>query len=98
MDKKEFQQKFGAEAVLLMQNTTFHIALDVARESCPYTNGGGALEATSIIRNEGRMTGWMECLRFLKTIAKSEPEAPAVVPTSLYEDPNKIKSDRNTKK
>lgn len=97
MTKREFQKQFGDKAAELITNTTFHIALDVAREDCPYVAGGGALEATSIIRNEGRMTGWMECLRFLKTIAKSEPEAPAVVPTSLYEDPNKLKSDRNKK-
>lgn len=98
MTKREFQKQFGDKAAELMQNATFHIALDVAREDCPYVNGAGVSDATAIIRNEGRMTGWNEALRFLKTIAKSEPEAPAVVPTSLYEDPNKRKSDQNTKK
>lgn len=98
MTKREFQQKFGAEAATLMQNPTFHITLDVAREECPYANGGGAMEATSIIRNEGRITGWNECLKYLKTIARSEPEPPPVVHVGLYEDPTKTKSDRNTKK
>lgn len=100
MTKKEFQKQFGDKAAELMTNPAFLIALDVAREDCPYANGGSALEATSIIRNEGRVTGWMECLRFLKTIAKSEPDAPPVVQTPLYADPDarkNVQSDKNKK-
>lgn len=97
MTKREFQQKFSNEALQLTSNPAFHIALDVAREDCPYSNGGHATEATSIIRNEGRMTGWMECLRFLKSIMKSEPEAPPVKTGPLYEDPDKRKAEQNRK-
>lgn len=97
MTKRDFQSRFAVEAAKLVSDPTFHIALDVAREDCPYANGGNATEATSIIRNEGRMTGWNECLRFLKTIAKSEPEPPPVKQTALYEDPDKRKSDQNRK-
>lgn len=95
MTKREFQQKFGVEATQLVSTQAFHIALDVAREDCPYSNGGNVGDATSIIRNEGRMTGWNECLRFLKTISKSEPEAPTPKPVLPYADPDPRKSERN---
>jgi hypothetical protein len=97
MTKRDFQSRFGVEAAALVQNATYLIALDVAREDCPYSSGGNAMEATSIIRNEGRMTGWNECLKFLKTIARSEPELPKVVETPLYADPDKRKSEQNRK-
>lgn len=97
MNKREFQRQFGDKAAELLSSPTFHIALDVAREDCPYAAGGNATEATSIIRNEGRMTGWMECLKFLKTIAKSEPEPAPVVETRRYADPDPRKSEQNKK-
>jgi len=96
MTKRDFQQQFGAEAGQLVTNAVFRIALDVAREDCPYASGGNVAEPTSIIRNEGRMTGWMECLKFLKTIAKSEPEVAPPVAIPLYADPDPRKAERNT--
>lgn len=95
MTKKEFQRQFGDKAAELLSNPTFHIMLDVAREECPYTSGNTVNEATGIIRNEGRVTGWNECLRFLKTIAQSDPEPVTPKPIPLYADPAKSKSDQN---
>lgn len=97
MTKKEFQRQFGDKSAELLSNPTFHIALDVAREDCPYASGNTAFEATAIIRNEGRVTGWMECLKFLKTISRSEPEAPPVIEGPLYPDPDLRKTDTNRK-
>jgi len=97
MTKREFQQRFGAEAVALVQNATFIIALDVAREDCPYLPSKSGADATSIIRHDGLVEGWNECLKFLKTLARSEPEAPPVTQGPLYPDPEKIKSDKNQK-
>jgi hypothetical protein len=96
MTKKEYQQRFAKEAAALVSNPHYHITLDVAREECPYVGPGG-IDATSIIRNEGRIVGWMECLRFLKSISKSEPEPSAPKPAPLYPDPDKRKSDQNQK-
>lgn len=97
MNKREFQKQFGDKATELLSNPTFHIALDVAREDCPYVSGAGVADATAIIRNEGRMTGWNECLKFLKTIGKSDPEPAPVVETRRYSDPDPRKAEQNKK-
>lgn len=94
MNKREFQQKYAVEAGALLHNPHFQIALDVAREDCPYLEEK-AIDPTSIIRNEGKIQGWNACLKFLKTIAKSEIEPSAPKPTPLYGDPDKRKTDQN---
>ncbi len=97
MTKKEFQQKFGDKAVELLANPTFHIVLDVAREDCPFLPSKAGSDATSIIRHDGQVEGWMECLKFLKTIAKSEPEPTAPEVTPLYKDPSPRRPEQNKK-
>jgi len=96
MTKKEFQQKFGDKAAELLANPTYHIALDVAREDCPHLDDK-SIDATSIIRNEGKIQGWNGCLKFLKSLAKSEPEPPKPVEAPRYQDPDSRKSDQNKK-
>lgn len=95
MTKREFQKQFGDKAAELMSNPTFHIALDVAREDCKYIPSRAGIDATSIIRHDGLVEGWMECLNFLKSLHKSEPETPPAVHTPLYADPDRRKSDKN---
>ena len=97
MTKRELLQKYGTDAVQMASSAIFHFALDATREDCPYVKGAGAVDATAIIRNEGRMTGWIECLQYLKNIALSEREAPKVVAGPLYKDPDQTKSDQNKK-
>lgn len=96
MTRKELQSQFGDKVTEMMALPAFHIALDVAREECPFLEDKSP-DPTSIVRNEGKIQGWNACLRFLKTIGKVEqgPEKPATLPR--YQDPDKIKSDLNRK-
>lgn len=96
MTKRELQQQFGDKLAELLAMPSFHILLDVAREDCPYY-GKSSENPTVIVSNEGRLQGWNECLRFLKTIGKQDaaPEKPVTLPR--YADPSKVKSDQNRK-
>lgn len=96
MTKREFHQKYGAAVVELLANPTLQIAIGFLQEECPFLEDR-SVDATSIIRNEGKIQGWSACLKALRGLYKSEPEPPPVVHTPLYKDPDPRKSDQNKK-
>lgn len=87
MTKPQFIATFGAPAAELSGSALFIALTDTAREECPYI-GKDIAEPTGIVRNEGKMQGWMECLRFLKTVHVPAPTRPEIAPRPQYVDPH----------
>lgn len=86
MTKKELHARHGDKVAVLQTDLTYTSIIECAREEMPLGIIGG--EPTSIIRNEGRMQGWISCLNFLKSIGKQKVEEPAPQATQLYANPN----------
>lgn len=96
MTKREFHQKYGAAVVELLANPTLQIAIGFLQEECPFLEDR-SVDATSIIRNEGKIQGWSACLKALRGLYKSEPEAPTPKPVLPYADPDPRKAEQNKK-
>jgi len=86
MTKKELHSHIGPKVITMISDPTFAHIIECAREEMPMGIISG--DPTSIIRNEGKMQGWIGCLHFLKTIGKLKTEEPQVTTHQLYADPN----------
>ncbi len=84
MTKKELHANFSPNVMELIKNPIYASILDCAREDMPLGIVG---DPTSIVRNEGRIQGWIACLAFMKSIGKVKSEETAPAPTQLYADP-----------
>lgn len=87
MTKAELRGLHGDKLAGVTQDPAFLAMLDCAREDMP---GAKLLtEPTALVKHAGFVEGWMDALKFLKTIAKIEPKPEIVPRTSLYPDPGK---------
>jgi len=85
MTKKDLHSHIGPQVAVMISDTTFAHLLECAREEM--TNVGAITDATSIIRNEGYMRGWIGCIAFLKNIGKLKVEEAPKPQVQLYSDP-----------
>lgn len=89
MTKTQFIAAYGASAAEMVAAPIFVALTDTAREECPYV-GKSIAEPTGIVRNEGMMQGWMECLKFLKTAHLAAAPRPEHAPRAQYADPHEL--------
>ncbi len=75
------------ELIAMCQSDNFRVLLAYFMEECPYV-GRDINDATSLIRNEGRMQGWHSLLREMRTIHIAPIEVKkSDAPVRKYEDP-----------
>lgn len=81
--------------VEMCESAPFRQLMAYMRDECPYVNGMDIPE-TAIIRNEGRLQGWLGCLRVMGGIhrAAKKPEPTGENPP-LYPDPSKFNQQAN---
>ena len=78
----------------LLTSPEFRTLLAFFSENCPFV-GKEIERKTAIIRNEGRMQGWLALLHVMREIHKTAPEKePSTERRQLYPDPLKP-SDQN---
>lgn len=86
MTKKELLSNIGTQVGEVLNQPAFAHIIECAREELPM--GTVAADPTAIIRNEGRIQGWIACLHFIKNIGKIKAEEPPVATQQLYANPN----------
>ena len=89
MTKAQYISIHGAAAVELVGTQLFIALTDTAREECPFI-GKEIADPTGIVRNEGRLQGWMECLRFLKSAHVAPAPRQEHAPRGQYLPPHEL--------
>lgn len=75
--------------IAMCESDNFRVLLAYFMESCPWV-GTNITDATSLIRNEGRMQGHFELLAKMRNIHRSEKPTPLPERTGgIYPDPDK---------
>lgn len=89
MTRPELRSAYPNLATAL-DTVEFRAALDTAREECPFTQDKDRDNHASV-RNEGKVVGWMEALRFLRHIWREPTQITAPTQTEHYRDPDSRK-------
>lgn len=73
----------------MLESRPYQVLMAYFMESCPWV-GTNITDATSLIRNEGRMQGHFELLAKMRNIHRSDkPTAPPERTGGVYPDPEK---------
>lgn len=89
MTRKTLQSNF--KVVELAQDAAFLATLNHL-SACPPAKTPGPRDPTTIINDEGRLQGWLECVAYLRNIHSLPPPEPATKPlpySQPAETPNK---------
>lgn len=93
MTKEQLQANPDLQKMLA--TPIWHTVLLCARTNYPRPSAMGVRDATTIINNEGELSGWLKCVEFLSSIGSVERPAPPRA-TQPYSEPA-IKSEPKTK-
>jgi len=85
MTAKDLRAREGM--IDMLRSDNFRVLLAFFMEECPHV-GRDITDATSIVRNEGKVQGYFGLLRDMRTIHISPPEPEkSDAPKRLYQDP-----------
>lgn len=84
--------------IQMCESDNFRVLMAYLRDECPYV-GRESETDTKLVNNEGRLQGWLTCVRVATQIHRSpkKKDEESTERRTLYQDPEKVKSDANTK-